>query len=183
MARLLLLTLEESKKRGTSNLDNLEAATWDITNGVTGTTETSNEHLVIFIDEVQTTIIRHEACDLLTVLDELHTASLTNSGVRLFGLNSELLHDNTLSMGCSLERVMLPHGTGVSLLVVLVSPTVLTTMVAELASSADSTRLSLGHFEIEKKGEKKRKKKRVLKRKKVLKRKRAKNKKKVKRTG
>lgn len=42
----------------------------------------------VLVDEVEATVVRHEAGNLLAVLDELHTHALANSGVRLLGLNA-----------------------------------------------------------------------------------------------
>ena len=80
---LLSLPLEQSQKRDTYYLHDLEAAAGDITLGFTALTETRDQHLVILIDEVEATIARDEASDLLAVLDKLNTHSFTNSRVRL----------------------------------------------------------------------------------------------------
>ena len=42
----------------------------------------------VFIDVVKATITRNEASNLLSVLDQLHTDTLTNGRVRLFGLKT-----------------------------------------------------------------------------------------------
>lgn len=42
----------------------------------------------VFVDEVEATIPGHESGDLLPVLDQLYSHALTNSGVRLLGLNT-----------------------------------------------------------------------------------------------
>merc|ERR1719389_674900 len=81
--RLLLLLLVQGEKGATRDLDDLETHTGDIADGMAATTETGDEALIVLIDEVQATIVGHEGSDLLTVLDELHTAALTNSTVRL----------------------------------------------------------------------------------------------------
>jgi len=88
---------------------------------VTLTTETGNKHLVVLVDEVEATIIGHESGDLLAVLDELHADALPDGGVRLLGLNADLLKDDALGVGGASEGlgVLL---TQVTLLVVLVSP-------------------------------------------------------------
>ena len=88
---VLSLSLEKSKKRHTDYLDNLEAATGDITLGFTTLTETGDQHLIVLIDEVEATITRNETGDLLAVLDELHTHTLTNSGVGLLSLKTTKL--------------------------------------------------------------------------------------------
>ena len=86
--RLLLLLTEQSKEGGLGDANNLETDTGDITDGMTGTTETSNEDFIVFINVVQTTIARNEGGDLLTVLDKLNTDALTNSRVRLLSFNT-----------------------------------------------------------------------------------------------
>ncbi|GBE63067.1 formate alpha, putative [Babesia ovata] len=80
---LLLLLLVEGEKGDTGDLDDLETHTGKVTNGVSTTTETGDEHLVVFVDVVEATIPRDESGDLLTVLDELHANTLTIGGVRL----------------------------------------------------------------------------------------------------
>jgi hypothetical protein len=42
----------------------------------------------VFIDVIEATITRDEACNFLSVLNQLHTHTLTNGGVRLFGLKT-----------------------------------------------------------------------------------------------
>ena len=86
--RLVLLSAEQSEQRGLGHADDLETNSGDISHSVTGTTETGNEHLIVLIDEVQTTIAGDEGGDLLTVLDQLHTDALTNGRVGLLGLDS-----------------------------------------------------------------------------------------------
>ena len=86
--RLLLLLAEQSEQRGLGHADHLETDSRNITHGMTGTTETGNQHLVVLIHVVQATITRHEGSDLLAVLDELHTDALTNSRVGLLGLHT-----------------------------------------------------------------------------------------------
>ena len=74
-------------------------------------TESGDKALVVFVDEVQATIVRDEASDLLSVLDQLNTAALTDSGVGLLGLNAELLNDDTFGVGGTTKRVAAVHGT------------------------------------------------------------------------
>ena len=88
--RLLLLSAEQSKVRRLRDAHHLETDSRNISDGVTRTTESSNQHLVVLVHKVQTTIARNEGSDLLSVLDQLHTHALTNGRVGLFGLHSAM---------------------------------------------------------------------------------------------
>merc|ERR1719491_238257 len=72
--RLFLLLPVEGTQTTSCNFDNLESHTWDITHSVTTATEASNQHFIVLIYEVQAAIFGDKACDLLAILDELHTA-------------------------------------------------------------------------------------------------------------
>ena len=88
---------------------------------MSGTTETGNEHLVILVNETHATISGDVASNSLVVLLELHSDALTHGGVGLLGFDTDLLDDDTGSVGGALER-LLPGGTGVGFLVGFVSP-------------------------------------------------------------
>ena len=90
----------------------------------------SLKDFIVFIDVVQTTIARDESGDLLTVLNELDTDALTNSGVRLLGFNTtkisnkrelrlHLFKNNTLGHSSSTEDVSLNGRDVVTLLILL----------------------------------------------------------------
>jgi hypothetical protein len=55
---------------------------------VTFTTETGDQDLVVLLDVVQTTVIRDECGDFLSILDELDTNALADSRVGLFGFDT-----------------------------------------------------------------------------------------------
>ena len=86
--RLLLLSAEQSKERCLRDAHNLETDSRNISDGVTRTTESSNQDLVVLVHKVQATIARHERSDLLSILDQLNTHALTNGRVGLLGLHS-----------------------------------------------------------------------------------------------
>lgn len=90
---------------------------------------------------------RHtESGDLLSVLDELDTHTLANSGVGLLGLNTDLLEDDSLGVGRATEGGGLEGGSEGTLLVSQISPALLLPVKAELAGGVQTTRLSCTHI-------------------------------------
>lgn len=71
-----------------SQMTHLETDTGNITDGVTLTTETGDQHLIVLLNVVQATVTGHERGDLLAVLDQLHTNALPDSGIRLLSLDT-----------------------------------------------------------------------------------------------
>jgi len=134
--------VQHLRRRINTDLHNLETHTGDITLGVAGTTETGDENLVVLINEVEATVVRHEGRDLLTVLDELNTHALTHSGVRLLGLDTNLLENDPLSVRATGERLG-PLLAQVTTLVALVCPVVVLALGAQLATGAKSVGLTL----------------------------------------
>lgn len=55
---------------------------------MTLTTETGNQNLVVLLNVVQATVTGHECGNLLAVLDELHSHTLADGRVGLFGFNA-----------------------------------------------------------------------------------------------
>ena len=116
---LLLLLAEEGPETNTCDLGDLEANSGNISLSVAGATKASNEHFVlqhytqfdgtkpvlargvthVLLNEVKATITWHEGGDLLAVLDQLYPGTLTNGGVRLLGLNADLLDNDSLGVG------------------------------------------------------------------------------------
>merc|ERR1712000_533590 len=116
VSRLFLLLAVEGEETDVGDLDNLKADPGNITLSVAGTTETSNEDLIVFFDVVEATIVGDEGDDLLAVLDELDADALTDGRVGLLSLNTELLKNDTLGVGGAGEGVSLEGGAGVGLL-------------------------------------------------------------------
>ena len=84
--------------------------------------------------------VRTESSDLLSVLDELNTDALSDSGVGLLGLDANLLENDSLSVGRATERRGLEGGSEGTLLVSQIGPSVLPSGVSQLASRVQSTR-------------------------------------------
>ena len=97
----------EGKEGAASSLDDLETHTRKITLGVARSTETSDEYLVVLVDESHTTISWDVGSDLLVVFSQLDSDTLSDGRVWLLGLYSNLLDDDTCSMG-SLSEWLLP---------------------------------------------------------------------------
>jgi hypothetical protein len=91
---------------------------------------------------------RTESSDLLSVLDQLNPDTLSDSGVGLLGLNTDLLEDDTLGVGRSTEWRGLVGGSEKTLLEGQIGPTLLATMVAELAGGVETSWLSCGYCEL-----------------------------------
>lgn len=86
--------------------------------------------------------LRTESSNLLSVLDQLHPHALSDSRVRLLGLDTDLLKDDALGVGGTTERRRLVGGTKETLLVVEIGPAALTAGVLKLARGIETSRLS-----------------------------------------
>ena len=115
--------LPKGKETASSDFNDLESNTREITLSVSGSTETSDKNLVIFFNERHTTISWNVGGNSLVVLFELNSDALSNTGVRLLRLNSDFLDDDTSGMRSINER-LLPLGSGVSFFVTEIGPPV-----------------------------------------------------------
>ena len=107
----------------TGDFHDFKSDSWQITDSVTFSSKTSNKNLIIVVKERQTTIFRHESSDLLVVFLQLYSDTLSDSRVRLFSLNGNLLDDDSSSMGRPSEGIGFPLGSTVSFVVILIGPT------------------------------------------------------------
>ena len=118
---LFLLSRPKREKTASGNLDNLESNTGKISLGMSRSTETGNEDLVVFINEGHTSISWDVGSDSLVVFLELNSDALSDGGVWLLGLDGDLLDDDTGSVG-SLTEWLLPLGSRVLLLITQIGP-------------------------------------------------------------
>ena len=137
----------EGVETATSDLGDKETHSGKITDGVTGTTETGDEDLVVLVNEGHATITGNEAGDSLIVFFELDSDTLSDTGVGLLSLNADLLDDDAAGVGGTLERLS-PLGGLVSLLVALVSPSVVSSLDREFTTGINSTWFVASHIVI-----------------------------------
>ena len=90
----LLLAGEEGVEGDVGDLDNLEPDSGDVTDSVALPAETGDQHFVVLLDKVETTVLGHEGGDLLGVLDQLDTDTLPDGGVGLLSLDTDLKQTN-----------------------------------------------------------------------------------------
>ena len=62
---------------------------------------------VVLIDEIDCTITRSESGEFISVFNKRDFDCLTNSGVRLFSLNTDFFNDNTFGLSRTRKRVVL----------------------------------------------------------------------------
>ena len=112
-----------------------------------GTTETFDEHLIVLINEGHAAVTGHEAGDSLIVFFELDSDTLSDTGVRLLGLNADLLDDDAAGVGSTCEGLS-PLGGLVSLSVALVSPSVVSSLERKFATCINSAWFVASHIVI-----------------------------------
>merc|ERR1712126_561080 len=117
-------------KRYICNFNNLESNSWDVSHGVSLTTEPGNQHFIVLLNIVQATVPWHERCDLFAILDELYPDTLSDGRVGLFGFYPNLFKDDSFGVRSSSEWI--------------VRPSLLPSVIHVLTRSAKSTGLS--HF-------------------------------------
>ena len=118
---LLFLVFPESQNTRVCHLDHFESHSWQITDGVTRSTESSDQYLIVFITEAHSTILGHVGSDSLVILFELNSNALTYGRVGLLSFNTDLINDDSSCMRGSSEW-FLPSGDLMRCLVLLIGP-------------------------------------------------------------
>merc|ERR550525_1908025 len=144
---LFLLSEPQRFKRHSGHLHHFEPDSGDITDGMARPTEPGHEHLVILIDEIQTTVIWNKGCDLFTVFDQLHPNTLSDGRVGLLSLNSQSLCDNALCMGTSRKRIGLERCERVFVAIRFFGPFVSSTNILQRTSGSDTFWFTTTHFD------------------------------------
>ena len=106
---LLLLASPEGVKTAASDLDDLESDSRNISLGVSLSSESSNEDLVVLVNVTHASVSGDVGGDSLVVLFKLNSYALSDGRVRLLGLNGNLLDHDSRGHG-SLSEGLLPLG-------------------------------------------------------------------------
>jgi hypothetical protein len=111
---------------------------------MSGSTETRDHDLIVFIDVKETTVIWNVGGNFLTILFELDSDTLSDGRVWLFGFDTEFFNDDSLGVGSWSER-LLPSGRDVLLVVMLLGPSVLSSLINEFSSCSNTSWLADSH--------------------------------------
>ena len=109
---------------------------------MTLSTKSSNQKFIVFLNEVQATIIGDKSCDLLALPDELHPDTLPDSRIWLLGFNSYFFQHDSLGMRGTSKRIGLQGCAQVGFLVLFVMPLLVPSVAAELPGSTETTTLA-----------------------------------------
>jgi hypothetical protein len=86
-----------------------------------------------------------ESSNLLSVLDQLHPNTLSNGGIRLLGLDSDLLQNYALGVGTTTERWGFESRSESALLVGQIGPSLFAAVVLQLTGGVETTGFSFTH--------------------------------------
>uniref|UniRef100_A0A8C5S3B7 Uncharacterized protein n=1 Tax=Laticauda laticaudata TaxID=8630 RepID=A0A8C5S3B7_LATLA len=109
----------------------VHAQAQNVTNSMSFSTKANQ--LIIYLNEVQTTIIGNKSCYFLPILDELDSDTFSNSRIWLLSLYTtkmKITNNNSLGMRSSPKRIGFQSSTQMGLLILLVMPLLFTTVTA-----------------------------------------------------
>jgi hypothetical protein len=109
---------------------------------VSGTSESRNEHFIVFVNVIQATIARDKGGNFLSILNELNANALSNGRVWLLGFDANLFEHNALGHGGTAHGVGLHGGDAILLAILLIAPTLFATVGAQLATRSNAIRFA-----------------------------------------
>ncbi|EHB17507.1 hypothetical protein GW7_01702, partial [Heterocephalus glaber] len=96
----------------------------------TFSTKSSNQNIIVFFNKVQTPIIKHQSCDLRTIL--FLPDILSDGRVWLFRFNTYFCHHKLLCAGSISKRFGVQGYTQMCFLVLLIMPLLVPSVTEEL---------------------------------------------------
>lgn len=129
---LFLLASEESKEGDTLHSHNFETDTRNISFGFTLLTESSNQHLIVFSEIVKATVPWYESSNLLSILFEHNSNSLSDGRVGLFWLYTDLFDNKTLGHATTHEGILESRTEQSSIVLLIVPPAIIRCYTSEV---------------------------------------------------
>src|SRR5512136_387751 len=137
---LLFSSLHELVQGHVVDLDDLVSHAGDVSvRPAHPASDTLNQNLVVFVNEVDGSITDGESGDLPAVLDQLNLDALSDCRVGLLCLDPDLLKDDTLGLRRALQRVGFLLQVERPALVIPVTPSVLLSLEFELSGGVQAS--------------------------------------------
>jgi hypothetical protein len=107
-SRFLFLTFQEGIERYAVDRVDLKSDSWDVSHAFAfSAADAFDMDLIVFIDEVESSVAGQERCDDFSVLYQLNSDGLAYSTVRLTAFNANLLENYSSALRGSLKWVRL----------------------------------------------------------------------------
>lgn len=122
--------------------NNLKADFRSVTYRMTFSTKSTNQNIIIFLNEVQSTIIGHKHWDLLAILDELNPTIFPDRRAWLFGFHPYFSQNNSNFMRRTFKQIGLQGHTQVGFLILSLIPPLVPLVTSEFPGSMETIKLS-----------------------------------------
>merc|ERR1711872_169414 len=137
----LFLFFEQRQERNIRHFDDFESDAGNISDGVTGSTESGDQDFIVFFDVVQTTVLGYESRDFLSIFNKLHPHAFPDGRVGLLSLDADFLQNDAFDVRGPTKRIGFQGRAGVSLLVIFIRPSLNSAMSTDFSRGFQSSRL------------------------------------------